>query len=188
MSDNVIMRGNVHIGEGTVVEEYVVLGHLDDGILAVGENSHIRSGSVIYSNVVTGRGLRTGHNVLIRENTEIGENVLIGTNSVIDGNCRIGSNVAVQTNVYITAFTVLEDNVFMGPCSVTTNDKYMRYGDELRGPVVKEGAKIGANSVILPGIVIGEEAVVGSGAVVTKDVAAKATVGGSPAEEIRRRS
>lgn len=188
MSEGVITRGKVHIGEGTVVEDNVILGHLDDGGLTVGENSLIRMGSIIYSNVTIGKNLRTGHNVLVRENTEIGDDVLIGSNTVVDGNCRIGSNVAMQTNAYITAYTTVEDDVFMGPCSVTTNDKYMKYGGQLGGPIIRRGAKIGANSTILAGVVIGEGAIVGAGTVVTKDVAAKATVVGNPAKEIERKS
>jgi len=184
MSKNIILHGNVNLGAGTLAEDNVILGNQEDGAVAIGENSLIRSGSVIYSNVKIGKNFRTGHNVLIRENTEIGDDVLLGTNSVVDGNCKVGNNVSIQTNAYITAYTIIEDDVFLGPCSVTTNDKYMRYGVELKGPVIKKGAKIGANSTILPGIVVGEKAVVGSGAVVTKDVAAGAIVAGVPAREI----
>ncbi len=186
MSKNITLHGKVNLGAGTIIQDNVILGNREDGIVTIGENSLIRSGTAIYSDVKIGKNFRTGHNVLIRENTEIGNDVLIGTNSVIDGNCKIGNNVSIQTNVYITAYTIVEDDVFMGPCSVTTNDKYMRYGAELKGPIIRRGAKIGANSTILPGITVGEKATVGSGAVVTKDVAAKATVAGNPAREINR--
>jgi len=185
MTENIIKHGKVNLGAGTVVEENVVLGHLEDGLLIIGENSLIRSGTIIYSNVKIGNNFKTGHHVTVRENTEIGDNVLIGTNSVVDGNCKIGRNVSVQTNVYITAYTSLEDDVFMGPCSVTTNDKYMQVGAKLKGPLIKKGAKIGANSTILPAIIIGEQAVVGSGAVVTHDVPGKTTVVGNPARQIK---
>ena len=184
MSKNIILCGKVNLGAGTVLEDNVIVGSKEDGVVNIGENSLVRSGTVIYSNVKIGKNFRTGHNVLIRENTEIGDDVLIGTNSVVDGNCKIGNNVSVQTNVYITAYTYIEDDVFLGPCAVTTNDKYMRYGAELKGAIIKNGARIGANSTLLPGIVIGEGAVIGSGAVVTRDVAAMATVGGNPAREI----
>lgn len=189
MSENVVLRGEVYLGEGTVVEDNVVLGHLDEGVLTIGENSHIRAGSIVYSNVNIGRNFRTGHNVLVRENTEIGDDVLVGTNSVVDGHCKIGNKVAVQTNVYVTAYTILEDEVFMGPCSVTTNDKYMKYGngDDLNGPVIGKGARIGANSTILPGVVIGAGTVVGAGAVVIKDTPTGGVVVGNPAREIMER-
>ena len=186
VSKDVVLRGQVHIGKGTVIEHNVVLGHRDDGVLTIGEDSRIRSGSIIYSDVTIGRGLKTGHNVLIREETQIGDNVLVGTNTVVDGHCRVGNKVAMQTNVYLTAYSTVEDGVFLGPCSVTTNDKYMEYGAKLAGATIKKEARIGANSTILPGITIGEKAVVGSGTVVTKDVPAKAVVVGNPAREIQR--
>jgi dTDP-4-amino-4,6-dideoxygalactose transaminase/carbonic anhydrase/acetyltransferase-like protein (isoleucine patch superfamily) len=186
VSKDVVLRGQVHIGKGTVIEHNVILGHRDDGVLSIGEDSRIRSGSIIYSDVSIGRGLKTGHNVLIREENQIGDNVLVGTNTVVDGHCRIGNGVAMQTNVYLTAYSTVEDGVFLGPCSVTTNDKYMEYGAKLAGATIKKEARIGANSTILPGITIGEKAVVGSGTVVTKDVPAKAVVVGNPAREIQR--
>jgi len=185
VSKGVVMHGQVHIGAGSVVDDGVVLGHRDDGRLTIGDNARIRSGTVIYSDVSIGRGLKTGHNVLIREESQIGDDVLVGTNTVVDGHCLIGNRVVMQTDVYVTAFTTVEDGVFLGPCSVTTNDKYMEYGAKLSGPTIKREARVGANATILPGITIGEKAVVGSGAVVTKDVPDGAVVVGNPARELQ---
>lgn len=184
MSKNVIFYGDVEIGDGSIIQDNVIIGNSEGGKVDIGKNAMIRSGTIIYSDVKIGRDFKTGHNVVIREKTEIGDDVLIGTNSVIDGNCKVGNKVRVQTNVYITAYTIIEDDVFMGPCAVTTNDKYMKYDDSIRlkGPVIKRGAKIGANATILPGIVIGEKAVVGAGAVVTKNVKNGDIVTGVPAE------
>jgi acetyltransferase-like isoleucine patch superfamily enzyme len=187
ISKNIVVYGKVKIGDNSIVQDYVVLGSTEDGELEIGEGAIIRSGTVIYSNVKIGKKLRTGHNVLIRENTVIGNNVLVGTNSVIDGDCRIGNNVNIQTGVYITRYTIVEDDVFLGPFSVTTNDKYMRYGTKLVGPTIKKGARIGANATIMPGIVIGEGAVVGAGSVVTKDVRKGDVVVGNPAKSIKGR-
>jgi acetyltransferase-like isoleucine patch superfamily enzyme len=163
----------------------VILGNSEEGLLSIGDNALIRSGSIIYSNVKIGNGLKTGHNVLVRENSKIGDNVLIGTNSVLDGNCSLGNNVSVQTDAYITAYTTIEDDVFIGPRAATTNDKYMYYGAKLIGPTIKKGARIGANCTILPGVVIGERAVVGAGAVVTRDVPDGLTVVGNPARILK---
>lgn len=187
MPENVIRCGNVKLGVAATLGHNVILGHREDGEVVIGDNAVIRSGTVVYSGVRIGRNFKTGHHVLIRENTKIGDDVLIGTNSVVDGNCSIGNNVSVQTGVYITAYTTVEDNVFFGPCSVTTNDKYMRPGAKLTGPTVREGARIGANSTLLPGVTVGKKAVVGSGAVVTKDVAPESVVVGNPARPIVRR-
>jgi acetyltransferase-like isoleucine patch superfamily enzyme len=180
-------RSNVTIGNNPMIQDNVSLGNYADGQLVIGDNALIRSGSIIYSKVKIGHGFRTGHGVLIRENTEIGDNVLVGTNSVIDGNCKLGNNISVQTAAYITAYTTIEDDVFVGPRVVTANDKYMITGARLQGPIIKKGARIGANATILPGIIIGAGAVVGSGSVVTKDVLPGTTVVGNPAKIIVRK-
>lgn len=186
ISEKAILHGKVTIGEGTTVQENVILGSAEDGKLDIGKASIIRSGTVIYSGARIGNNFRSGHNVLIRENTEIGHNVLAGTNSVIDGDCRIGNNVSIQTGVYITRYTTIEDGVFLGPYSVTTNDKYMKYGVTLKGPIIKRKARIGANATIMPGITVGEDAVVGAGAVVTKDVRPGEIVAGIPARVMQK--
>jgi acetyltransferase-like isoleucine patch superfamily enzyme len=178
--------GNVIIGSNPTIQDNVTLGHLENGLLIIGDDALIRSGSIVYSGVKIGNGFKTGHNVLIREQSEIGNNVLIGTNGVVDGNCKVGNNVSVQTDAYITAYSTVEDDVFIGPRVVTTNDKFMKYGAKLIGPTIKKGARIGANSTILPGVVIGEGAIVGSGAVVTKDVPANVTVVGNPARILKK--
>ena len=181
----IFFYGDVEIGKGDSIQDNVILGSDKERKVKIGENATVRSGTVIYSDVAIGKNLITGHNVLIRENTIIGDDVLVGTNSVIDGNCRIGNGVSIQTNAYITRYTILEDRVFVGPCAVTLNDKKMEYGADLKGPVIKEGAKIGANSTILPAVVIGEKAVVGAGSVVTKDVKAGEVVVGNPARRLK---
>jgi acetyltransferase-like isoleucine patch superfamily enzyme len=187
VSKNIIQHGKVELGKDINLGDNVILGHSETGQVTIGDNAVIRSGSAIYSSVKIGKNFRTGHNILIRENTEIGDGVLIGTNSVVENNCKIGNNVSIQTNVYITTNTIIEDNVFMGPCSVTTNDKYMQAGAKLIGPTIKKGARIGGNAIILPGIMIGELAAVGSGAVVTHDVPPGATVVGNPARKMKLR-
>lgn len=186
ISEKAILHGKVTIGEGTTVQENVILGSAEDGELGIGKDCTIRSGTVIYSGVKIGDNFRSGHNVLIRENTKIGDNVLVGTSSVIDGDCKIGNNVSIQTGVYITRYTTIEDGVFLGPFCVTTNDKYMKYGVTLKGPVIKQRARIGANATIMPGITIGENAVVGAGAVVTKNVKPSEIVAGIPARVIEK--
>ncbi|MFZ2071141.1 MAG: acyltransferase [Halobacteriota archaeon] len=179
------MKGEVKIGKGSNIHDNVLMGIDGGGEVVIGANAQIRSGTVIYSGVEIGKNFRTGHNVLVRENTVIGDDVLVGTNSVIDGDCRIGNGVSIQTNVYITKGTIVEAGAFFGPCSATLNDKYMRYGVELKAPVIKEGARIGANSTILPAVVIGKNAVVGAGSVVTRDVKPGSVVVGNPARRLK---
>lgn len=137
----------------------------------IGENPVIRSNTIIYDDVVIGDNFKTGHNVLIREETTIGNNTLIGTNSVIEGKCSIGNNVSIQSNVYIPTDVIIEDFVFIGPCACFTNDKYpIRIDFELKGPIIRKGASIGANSTFLSSVEVGEGAMVAAGAIVTRDV------------------
>lgn len=179
--------GRSEIGENSIILEHVILGYPQADILRsivknetgindspgvkIGRDSIVRSNTIIYSNTNIGDNLRGGHNVLVREKTSIGNNVLLGTNVVIDGMSTIGNNVSIQTNAYIPINTIIEDYVFLGPCAVLTNDKYpIRKESELKGPEICRGASIGANATILPGIRIGEGAMVAVGSVVTKDV------------------
>ena len=114
---------------------------------------------------------RTGHNVVIRENTNIGDDVLIGTNTVIEGDVIIGNDVSIQSNVYIPTNSVIEDNVFIGPCACFTNDKYpVRINYELQGPKIWRGASIGGNTTFLSNVEIGEGSIVAAGAIVIHSV------------------
>ncbi|MFQ5800149.1 MAG: DapH/DapD/GlmU-related protein [Candidatus Hydrothermarchaeales archaeon] len=148
----------------------------------IGDGAVIRSGTVIYCDVVIGKNFQTGHNVLVRERTSIGDDVLVGTNSVIEGNTEIGSRVSVQSIVYIPMHTRIEDRVFIGPNAVLANDKYpLRIKKGLSGPVLRKGCTIGANATILPGVEVGEGGFVAAGSVVTKDVPPWKLAVGAPA-------
>ncbi|WP_435099442.1 DapH/DapD/GlmU-related protein [Halorubrum sp. N11] len=148
----------------------------------LGDDIIIRAGSIIYDDVSLGDRTQTGHNVLIRENTQIGEDCIIGTNTVIDGDTRVGNRVSLQTGVYIPSKTTIENQVFIGPNAVLTNDPSpVRQNTNLEGPTIKQSASIGANSTILPGITIGERSFVAAGAIVTKDVPPDTLAIGAPA-------
>ena len=145
--------------------------------------STIRSHTVIYAGNQIGEHFQTGHHVLVREFNTIGDNVSIGSHSVVEHHVQIGNNVRLHTNVFIPEFSVLEDDVWVGPNVVFTNARYPRSRNvkkELIGPKILTGAKIGANSTLLPGIVVGRNALIGAGTVVTKDVPENAVVVGNP--------
>lgn len=158
----------------------------------IGDNAIIRSGTIIYPNVKIGNNFKTGHNALIRDDVEIGDNVLVGTNVVIEGRVKIGNNVSIQTGAYIPTDVIIEDNVFIGPHAVMTNGKYPIREPELKikeslagrliGPILRKGVSLGANCTILPGVEIGEGAMVAAGAVVTRDVEAWKLAIGVPAK------
>ncbi|WP_290597303.1 MULTISPECIES: N-acetyltransferase [unclassified Archaeoglobus] len=193
--NSVSIYGDTKIGDGSIVMENVILGYPSANLLkqdweglkfkgvTIGRNAIIRSGTVIYCNVEIGDNFVTGHNVVIREETVIGNNVLVGTNTVIEGNTRIGDYVSIQSNVFVPVNTLIEDFVFLGPNVVLTNDKYpLRKDYELKGPIIRKGATIGANSVILPSVEIGEGAFIAAGSVVTRDVPPWSLAIGSPAK------
>ncbi len=192
--------GNSRIGKNTYVAPTVIVGHpgkserhllIEDRLdevegAIIGENCVIRDYGVIYSGAKVGDRCQTGHNFVIREGTTIGSGTLVGSGVIIEDDCSIGSSVSIQSSVYIPTGCVIEDGVFLGPRSVLTNDKYMGRSENWLEPVtVRRGARIGANSVILPRVTIGKDAVVGSGAVVTRDVEDYAVVVGNPARKIK---
>jgi acetyltransferase-like isoleucine patch superfamily enzyme len=194
MSGYIVYKG-VELGEGSVIEDYSIVGTPPrgkrDGEVAtiIGAGAVIRSHSVIYAGNVIGKNFQTGNKVNIRESNRIGNNVSIGTLSVVEHHVEIADNVRIHTQVFIPEFSVLEEGCWIGPNVVFTNAKYpLSPGvkDSLVGPTIKKGAKIGANSTLLPGVVIGENALVGAGSVVVDDVPPGAVVVGNPARVIRQ--
>ncbi|HEX8692871.1 MAG TPA: acyltransferase [Longimicrobium sp.] len=160
--------------------------------LALGPGSRLRSGTIVYAGSRIGRGLQTGHNVILREESEIGDDVAVWSNTVVDYGCRIGSRVKIHCNVYVPQFTVIEDDVFIAPGCTFANDVHPGCAcadpASFRGPVIRRGARIGVNVTITPGVEIGAYALVGSGSVVTRDVPPGTVVVGSPARVLRRTS
>lgn len=156
---------------------------LDVGSLSIGENPIIRPYSIIYSGVEIGDNFECGHNVVIREHTKIGDNTRVGTGSIIEGDVEIGDDVNIQSMVYIPKHTVIGNNVFIGPNAVFTNDKYPPHAlGGLLGATVHDYASIGANATILPGVTIGDHAMIAAGAVVTIDVPPYTLAVGVPAK------
>jgi len=189
-----IIFPGVTLGAGSIVEDYAIIGspprEKKAGELQtiIGKGAIIRSHTVIYAGNRIGDNFQTGNKVNIRESNEIGNNVSIGTLSVIEHHIRIGNNVRMHSQVFVPEFTVIEDDAWLGPNVVLTNAKYPLSKDvkeTLAGPIVRKGAKIGANATILPGIVIGVSSLVGAGAVVTMDVPDNAVVAGNPARLIK---
>jgi acetyltransferase-like isoleucine patch superfamily enzyme len=107
----------------------------------------------------------------------------------VENETTIGSYTKIQSQSYITAWMTIEDHVFIAPCVVTTNDNSMGRTAERfkyrKGPTIRRGARVGANTTLLPGITIGREAFVAAGSVVTRDVPDETLVMGSPARPLR---
>jgi len=120
----------------------------------------------------------------------IGTNCNINAHCFIENDVVIGDNVTIKSGVYVWDGLRIEDNVFVGPNATFTNDKFPRskhYPERFLQTTIKRGASIGAGAVILPGLTIGENAMVAAGAVVTRDVPAGSMVAGNPAKELPRR-
>lgn len=180
--DSIILEEPIAADEGATLG-YPTGRHIADRTLRIGSGANIRSGTVVYEGATIGRSLQTGHNVVIREETVIGDNVGIWSNSVIDYGCRIGNNVKIHSNVYVAQFTTIEDDAFLAPGVTIANDMRPLCAECTRagGPTIKRGARVGVNVTILPGVVVGEYALIGAGSVVTKDVPPHAVVYGNPA-------
>jgi len=182
--------GTNSIGEATQIFENVVLGFPSNENLekedfigtTIGSHGIVRTGTVLYCDVVIGDRFVSGHNVIIREHTTIGDRVVVGSGSIIEGHCEIGDDVRIQSMVYIPTDTRIGNGVFIGPNAVLTNDPYPPLGGtDLQGPVIGENVSIGANATILPGVRIGRGALVAAGSVVTKDVPPGTLAIGAPA-------
>jgi acetyltransferase-like isoleucine patch superfamily enzyme len=146
---------------------------------------------IIFDDVRIGEGTRIGNFVFIRDNTVIGRHCVVGSYLDIEGEVRIGDFVSLQSGCYLTRGTIIEDEVFCGPRIITINDKPISYRRssltfKRQAPRILRAARIGGGSILCPGITVGENALVGAGAVVTRDVPDRVIVAGNPAVEIGR--
>ncbi len=201
LEEDAVILGSSTIDNGTIIGKDVIIGYPSQKTLAsimsygtpdlrrydgfsqgakIGKNCIIRSGTIIYENVVIGNNVKTGHNALIRENSVVGDETLIGSSVKLDGAVHIGNRVRIQSNAYLPSLTVIEDDVFIAPNVCFTNDPYPQSG-KLIGTTVEKNAVICANATLLAGIHIGRNSVVGAGSVVTRDVSAETVVIGNPA-------
>ncbi len=155
----------------------------------IGAGTIVSTGAIVFAGTTVGDRVILGDQSCVRERVQIGDDVVVGRGSLIENDTTIGAMTKIQADAYITAYSTLEEHVFIAPCVVTTNDNWMgrtekRFGN-IKGPTIRRGARIGGGAVLCPGVEIGEEAFVGAGAVVTKDVPPRVVVVGSPARVLR---
>lgn len=202
IGEYVVIYPNVVISDGAEIMDHAVIGRLpktastskrkvqkDYKQTVVGENSVISTGVVIYTDVIIGSGTLIGDNASIREGCRIGDGCIVARNVSINYNTKVGDATKIMDNAHITGNMVIEDHVFISVLVATTNDNLIGKGeysdDRERGPYIKRGATIGAAANLLPAVTIGENALVGAGAVVTRDVPDGKVVMGTPARIVR---
>jgi acetyltransferase-like isoleucine patch superfamily enzyme len=155
----------------------------------IGDGTVVSTGAIVFAGATVGARVILGDQSCVRERVSIGDDVVLGRGSLVENDTTIGAMTRIQADAYITAYSTLEEHVFVAPCVVTTNDNYMGRTEKrlelLKGPTIRRGARVGGGAVLCPGVEIGEDAFVGAGAVVTKDVPARAVVVGSPARVLR---
>jgi acetyltransferase-like isoleucine patch superfamily enzyme len=201
VADTAIVYPGTVLGEGCKVLDYAVVGKQPTlsprstakreelPPLELGAGTVVSTGAVVFAGTTIGERVIVGDQACVRERCAIGDDVVIGRGSLVENDTSVGALTKIQANAYITAYSLLEDNVFIAPCVVTTNDNFMGRTEKrhelVKGPTIRRGARIGGGCVLLPGIEIGEEAFVGAGAVVIRDVPPRALVVGNPARQIR---
>ena len=197
----IVYPGTV-LGEGVKVLEHAVVGKqptLSPRSTAkreplppteIGDGTIVSTGAIVFAGTTIGARVILGDQSCVRERVTIGDDVVVGRGSLIENDTTIGAMTKIQAEAYITAYSTLEEHVFIAPCVVTTNDNFMgrteRRHELIKGPTIRRGARVGGGAILCPGIEIGEEAFVGAGAVVTKDVPPRVVVVGSPrARDVR---
>jgi acetyltransferase-like isoleucine patch superfamily enzyme len=143
----------------------------------------IHPSAEVSEKAIIGKGTYIWNQVQVRENCTIGNNCILSKDVYIDFDVKIGNNVKIQNGVSIYHGVEIEDDVFLGPHMVFTNDLYPRtyIGDfKVFKTIIKKGASIGANATIICGTTIGDYAMIGAGAVITKNVPKYALVVGNP--------
>ncbi|NLL91292.1 MAG: N-acetyltransferase [Ruminococcaceae bacterium] len=190
----VVIRENVTLGKNSFVGAQSILGeflfdfHSDNTNknhpLIIGDNALLRSGTVIYGDCVIGDNFSCGHKVTIRECTNIGNNVSVGTLGDIQGRCELGNYTRLHSNVFIGEHSKIGNFVWIFPHVVFTNDPTPP-SETLKGIVVDDFACICARSLVMPGVHIGKDALIGACANVTRDIEAEMVAIGNPARVVK---
>lgn len=195
IGQGVTIYDNVEIGENSFIGPFCILGEPTISYYkssdnhsfkrtTIGKNSVLRSGSVIYEGTQIGDFFQTGHSAIIREDNKIGHHTSFGSFSEMPGNSTIGNYVKIHSKVMMSEKNIIEDYVWIFPFVVLANVKHSPVSEFLVTRV-KEYALIYASAIVLPGITIGKNAIVGAGALVTKNVEAERLVIGNPAKDIK---
>jgi acetyltransferase-like isoleucine patch superfamily enzyme len=190
-----VLGEGVRVLEGAVVGKQPVLSPRSTASreplppTTIGAGTIVSTGAIVFAGATIGARVIIGDQSCVRERVTIGDDVVLGRGSLVENDTTVGALTKIQADAYITAYSTLEESVFVAPCVVTTNDNFMGRTEKrhtlVAGPTIRRGARIGGGAVLCPAVEIGEEAFVGAGAVVTKDVPARMLVVGNPARILR---
>lgn len=196
---HVVIHADTVIGSEVRIDDHATLGKLpmraansavtkEQALppLTVGDACIVGTGAVLYRGAAIDARVLLADLCTVRENVTIGRGTIVGRGVTVENVCRIGRYCKLESDCYITAYSELEDRVFVAPGVVTSNDNFVGRTAErfkhFKGVRVKKGGRIGAGSVVLPGITIGEDGLVAAGSVVTRDVPPRTIVLGAPAK------
>ena len=195
---NVVIHEGTKIGNGTFIDDACILGKMPrtgvcsrykapEGLppLEIGNDCTIHAGVILYAGVKIGNQVLIGDLASIRQYSSVGDKSIIGRLTATDPKVTIGARVKVEALNHLALNTIIEDDVFVSDGVMTADNNTMGRGGASKGPYIKRGARIGIGAILLPGVVIGKEAVVAAGAVVTHDVPDRKMVMGMPARVVR---
>ena len=155
----------------------------------VGDGCLVGTGAVLYAGCRLGPRVLVADYATIRERVEVGAETIVGRGVAVENDCHVGARCKLETNAYLAAYTTVEDDVFVAPGVLTSNDRFLGRTEERKrhfgGPVVRRGARLSVGAVLLPGTEVPEEALVGAGAVLTRDAKAGQVHVGIPARAVR---
>jgi acetyltransferase-like isoleucine patch superfamily enzyme len=201
VADTAIVYPGTVLGDGCKILEYAVVGKQPTlsprsttkreelPPLQLGPGTIVSTGAIVFAGSRIGARVIVGDQACVRERCDVGDDVVIGRGSLLENDTTVGARTKIQAMAYVTAYSTLEEDVFIAPCVQMSNDNFMgrteRRHELRKGPTIRRGARVGVGAVLCPAVEVGEEAFVGAGAVVVKDVAARVVVVGNPARVLR---